>query len=155
MPTSVSNGLDWSRENDVMYYIDSAPKKLYTFAYNGEEASLSNQAILIDYSKDDALGFPDGMCTDAEGRLWVASFCGQRVTCWDPKTKGKLLTVKIPGAKNITSCCFGGPNYEWLFVTSATYGLSEKEFAEYPNSGALFVIKDLGTRGFPANKFKN
>lgn len=98
--------------------------------------------------------FADGMCTDEKGRIWVAMFNGQSITCWDPATKKILLTVKIPGAKCITSCCFGGPNYDWMFVTSATFSSSEQELADYPNSGDLFVIKDLGARGTPAHKFK-
>ena len=84
----------------------------------------------------------------------MAMFNGQSIICWDPETKKQLLTVKVPGAKCITSCCFGGPNYEWMFVTSATFASSEQELADYPNSGHLFVIKDLGTRGTPAHKFR-
>ena len=115
---------------------------------------MSDQEVLVDYAKDSELGSPDGMCTDVKGRLWVASFGSARVTCWNPDTREKVLTVKIPEAINITSCCFGGPNYEWLFVTSATAAVSDENMAIYPKSGSLFVIKDLGTRGFPAHKFK-
>ena len=139
-----------------MYYIDSPAKSIYTFAYSSKDGTISQQEVLIDYAKDAELAIPDGMCRDTEGRLWVASFGGQRVTCWDPKTKEpeRVMTLRIPGAKNITSCCFGGPNYEWLFVTSARYGLNDEELADYPNSGALFVVKNLGARGTPAHMFK-
>lgn len=152
--TTLSNGLDWNRDDNIMYYIDTLANSVYTFTYNRETGSLSDQKVLIDYTQDADLAHPDGMCRDVKGRLWVASFGGQRVTCWDPESKERVLTLKIPGAKRITSCCFGGPNYEWLFVTSATYGASEEELAEYPNSGALFVVKDLGVCGTPAYKFK-
>lgn len=136
-----------------MYYIDSFPKKVYSFSYNKQEGSVSNQEVLLDYCQDD-IGIPDGMTIDTKGRLWVASYFGQRVTCWDPQTKETVLTVKIPGARRITSCCFGGPNYEWLFVTSSSINATEEELSEYPNSGYLFIIKDLGAQGSPANKFK-
>ena len=155
MVASLSNGLDWNQDDNVMYYIDSIPTKtLYTFAYNKENGSVTDQKVLIDYGQDAELAIPDGMCTDTAGRLWVASFNGQRLTCWDPETKERVMTLKIPGAKRVTSCCFGGPGYSWLFVTSATYGASKEELAESPNAGALFVIKDLGAHGMPAHKFK-
>lgn len=137
-----------------MYYIDSTIKSLYTFAYS-KDGSISQQEVLIDYAKDAELAYPDGMCRDTEGRLWVASFGGQRVTCWDPKTnEPESRDLEDTWCQEDQSCCFGGPNYEWLFVTSARYGADDEELADNPNSGALFVVKDLGTRGTPAHKFK-
>ena len=157
--TSLSNGLDWNAADDTMYYIDTRPKNLYKFAYDKETGTLSDRKVLIDYSQDPGLGLPDGMCVDNMGRLWVASFgvepgSGGRVTCWDPRTGERVMTLKIPGAQRITSCCFGGPDYRWLFVTSAQFGASEEELKNMPNSGALFVVKDLGAKGGPAHKFK-
>lgn len=150
----MSNGLAWNSDDSVMYYIDTGALHLYTFDYDKEKGTLSNQKVLIDYFQH-ALALPDGMCIDTKGRLWVASFTGQRVTCWDPKTKESVMTLKIPGAQRITSCCFGGPEYKWLFVTSATVGASEEELADNPNSGHVFVIKDLGACGTPAHKFNS
>ena len=137
-----------------MYYIDTVAYSLYSFTYDKGDGSIVDKKVLIDYSQDTELSFPDGMCVDADGRLWVASFGGQRVTCWNPQTKERVMTLTIPGAKRITSCCFGGPGYSWLFVTSARYGATAEELAENANSGAVFVIKDLGARGMPAHKFK-
>jgi sugar lactone lactonase YvrE len=154
LETTLSNGLDWNQENSTMYYIDTHAYNLYTLTYNKQDGSLADQKVLIDYTQDSELAFPDGMCVDSSGRLWVASFGGQRVTCWNPQTKERVMTLNIPGAKRITSCCFGGPGYAWLFVTSARYGASAEELAKNPNSGAVFVIKDLGTHGMPAHKFK-
>ena len=150
----LSNGIGWNLADDIMYYIDSFTKSVDTYSYDSLKGSISNRKVLIDYAKDPDLGYPDGMCTDEEGRLWVASFGTQRVTCWDPQTKERVLTVMIPGAKDVTSCCFGGPNYEWLFVTSGILEVAEEELEVYPNSGSVFVIKDLRTRGSPPHKFK-
>lgn len=152
--TLLSNGIGWNLADDTLYHIDSYKKGVFSWSYNKFDGSVSNQEILIDYTQDPELAMPDGMCTDDKGRLWVASFGGHRITCWNPRTKQRILTVKIPGAKNVTSCCFGGPNYEWLFVTTATKYLSEKDLKDNPNSGSVFVIKDLGARGLPAYKFK-
>ena len=145
----ISNGIGWNLVEDTMYHIDSLVEKVYSYSYCRQDGSTSNKKIFIDYAQED--GCPDGMCIDTKGRLWVAIFNGQQVICWDPQTKEKLMTLKIPGAKKITSCCFGGPNYEWMFVTS---GSSEEELGEFPNAGAVFVVKDLGAKGSPPHKFK-
>lgn len=149
-----SNGLGWNLADNTMYYIDTCKKSVYSYSYDHLKGLVSDRKVFIDYAQDPELGMPDGMCTDHKGRLWVASIEGGRVMCWDPQTKERVLTVKIPGVKNVTSCCFGGPNYEWLFVTSATFYVSKEDLKVYPNCGLLFVIKDLGTRGLPAHKFK-
>lgn len=51
--------------------------------------------------------------------LWVAHWLGSRVTRWDPSTGKLLRTVKMPVSK-VTSCCFGGPNLDELYITSAS-----------------------------------
>ena len=149
----ISNGIGWNLDNTVMYYIDSLPRKVYAFDYNEQERTVANQRVCIDYAKDDSLGLPDRMCVDVQGRAWVTGFFGQAVTCWDMNTREMVDQIKVP-AKRITSCCFGGPNYEWLFVTSACYRIETAEREEFPHSGGIFVVKGLGTRGAPAYQFK-
>lgn len=62
----------------------------------------------------------------------------------------QLQTVTFP-AKKITSCCFGGPNYSELYVTSARFGLSEEEFHSHqPLAGSVFKVTGLGVCGFAA-----
>ena len=147
---TISNGLGWSLDNKTMYYIDSPPRHIYSFDYNLTDGAIANQKIAIDFGQQGHNGLPDGMCTDIEGRIWVASFSGGFVSCFDPKTGDLILCVEIPGAKEITSCCFGGPGHSWLFVTSANLSPNGG-----PNAGSVFVIKDLGTKGLPASRFKH
>ena len=135
-----------------MYYNDSLPAKVYKFDFDADTGKISNQQVFIDYSKDKSLGLPDGLCTDVDGRLWIASFGGKTgVNCWDSQTGERIQSIPMPGVCNVTSCCFGGPNYEWLFVTSANVF---QDPSEYPNAGSIFVVKGLGTRGAPASKYK-
>ena len=136
-----------------MYYIDSFPKKVYSFDFDVATGAISNQEVCVDYAKDHSRGFPDGMCTDSEGRLWVASFGTGMVTCWDPKTGEEVVCIKIPGVNNCTSCCFGGPDFNWLFVTTARYAV--KDLSKEPNAGGIFVVKNLGAKGLPANRFRH
>jgi hypothetical protein len=65
----------------------------------------------------------------------------------------QLRIIEFP-AKRITSCCFGGPNYEELFVTCCKTGLSEDEFKnEQPLAGSVFRVTGLGVNGLPPVKF--
>ena len=137
-----------------MYFIDTLKTLIFSWSYNKEDGSISSPKKLINYSHYPDLGYPDGMCSDVKGRLWVVCFGSHKVTCWNPQTKEKVMEVDIPGAKNTTSCCFGGPNYEWLFVTSATMFLSVEDAKGYSDNGSIFVIKDLGTHGLPPHKFR-
>ena len=137
-----------------MYYIDSLASKLYSFDYNESAGTITNQTVAVDYAQDDALGLPDGMCIDAEGMLWVAGYYGAAVTRWDPATGKKLARIPIP-AKCATSCCFGGPNYDKLFITSGCGSAKDSDLQQYPHPGAVFVVEGLGVRGLPPQKFRS
>ena len=154
---ALSNGIGWNLADDALYQIDSYALKMYKYRFDKAEGTISDREAFIDMTSlahaDSSFG--DGMCTDSAGRIWVAMFNGGCVICWDPTGKEKLLTVKIPGAKRVTSCCFGGPNYEWMFVTTATLLAEPSELEKYPNSGDIFVIKDLGAKGTPPNQFNS
>jgi sugar lactone lactonase YvrE len=50
---------------------------------------------------------------------------------------------------NVTSCAFGGPNNDQLYVTSAhckASGEAERQ-AQYPDSGHVFVVDLSGKSG--------
>ncbi len=68
---------------------------------------------------------------------------------------GQLLrTIELP-TKTTTSCCFGGPNLDELYVTSARSMISEEELKnKQVLAGSVFRVTGLGAKGFPANLFK-
>ena len=150
----ISNGLDWSLDGKTFYFTDSLPKRqIYSFDFDEATSTISNQKVAIDYSTSNELGLPDGLCVDSEGMLWVASPNGKAgITRWDPNTKEKLLEVQIPVVKP-TSCCFGGPNYDILYVTSGIFNAGPEELDKYPLSGSIFAVTGLGVTGLPANLF--
>lgn len=59
------------------------------------------------------------------------------------------MRVNIP-SKNVTSCCFGGPNLTTLYITTASMMTDQVEF---PLAGGLFSV-ELGIKGTPMNRFK-
>ncbi|KAM9577790.1 regucalcin-like [Trichechus inunguis] len=92
-------------------------------------------------------GMPDRMCVDTEGRLWVACIDGGRVIHLDPETGTLLQTVDMPVSR-VTSCCFGGPHYSDLYVTSASDGLSAEQLCWETQAGYIFKVTGLGAKGF-------
>ncbi|XP_053563717.1 regucalcin [Bombina bombina] len=140
----ISNGLDWSLDHKTLYYIDSLSYTVDALDYDINTGKSSNRRHLYKLEKDE--GIPDGMCIDAEGKLWVACYSGGRVIRLDPETGKRIQTVKLPVDKT-TSCCFGGKDYSEMYVTSACDGMDEDLKARQPQSGGIYKITGLGIKG--------
>ncbi|XP_013421341.1 regucalcin [Lingula anatina] len=150
-----SNGMAWTKDNSVMYYIDSIPRKVYAFDFDINKGTLANRKVAIDYGDEStlsSLGYPDGMCMDTEGKLWVACYGASKVIRFDPETGKPLREIKFPDSRRITSCCFGGANFDELFVTSAK-SVDPAEDVKFPLAGSVFRVTGLGVKGCPASKF--
>lgn len=147
---SISNGLAWSLDHRIMYYIDTPTRQVVSFAYDLETGVIRNRQTVLHFA--DSEGFPDGMTIDTDGMLWVAFWDGWQLTRWNPQT-GQLLTrIKLPVSR-VTSCTFAGPALQDLYITTARTGLTETQLAEQPLAGALFVIKHTGYQGLEANEY--
>ena len=70
---------------------------------------------------DESDGHPDGMTTDAAGRLWIAHWGGSCVTCHDPASAAELARIELPTA-HITNVAFGGPDLKTAYITASGYG---------------------------------
>ena len=127
---SIANGLGWSKDGKTFYHIDTPTKKVRQFDYDLETAELSNERTAVEITDG---GSPDGMCVDVDENIWVAEYGGKRICKWDPKTGEQLIEIPMP-VSNITSCCLGGADKEYLYITTA------KEDGE-PLSGGLFRVK--------------
>ncbi len=134
----ISNGLAWSKDHKTMYYIDTPTFNIMAYDYDLTGGEIGNPRVAV--SIPPRLGFPDGMTSDTEGRLWVCMWGGASITVWEPE-KGQLLEKITLPAKNVTSCVFGGENGTDLFVTSARKSLPPADLAEYPLTGGLFHLQ--------------
>jgi sugar lactone lactonase YvrE len=143
-----SNGLDWSSDGETMYFIDSATRSLDAFDFDLTTGRISGRRRIAAYAETE--GTPDGLTVDREGFIWIAFWDGWSVRRYSPD--GDLVReVRLPTA-HVTSCAFGGPELDELYITSAREGLSGANLANQPYAGALFRYRP-GIRGRPQHKF--
>ena len=148
---TISNGLVWSNNKKTMFYIDTPVRKVAAYDYDHQTGKISNKRFVIEVDK--AIGAPDGMAIDEEGMLWIALWGGEAVGRFDPNTGEMIGKVEVPGAKNITSCAFGGKDLNQLYITSASVGMKDEEKEIFPDAGSLFMVQ-TGIKGMKANYFK-
>jgi len=144
----ISNGLAWTRDSKVMYFIDSPTRKIVAFDYDVNTGDLTFERTVV--TVPDTNGqVPDGMTIDSEGMLWVAIWGGSKVCRYNPNGGQILRELQVP-ALNVTSCCFGGENLDVLYVTSAS---CDTDLKKWPQAGFTFEYKNLGVKGVPMSSF--
>ena len=148
----ISNGLTWSNDDRTMYFIDSPTSRVVAFDFEADSGALSNQRTVIELPGGNAGdGGPDGMTIDEEGMLWIALWDGWRVTRWNPLTGKMIDEIRMPVARP-TSCVFGGPNLDELYITSASTRMPAADLARQPLAGGLFRCRP-GVRGAVTHAF--
>ena len=148
---TISNGLAWSQDRGTLYFIDSPTRQVLAFPLTSS-GDFSGEPIPCITIPEDWDAVPDGMCIDAEGMLWIALFGGGAVTRWDPASGLLLERLALP-CRQVTSCCFGGPNLDQLFVTTARQEMDAAAIKAEPLAGGLFQA-DVGVKGLPADCFQ-
>jgi len=149
--TTISNGMAWSLDHAVFYFIDTPTMTIVAYDYDKHSGYISNKRIAFTFEEND--GYPDGMTIDNEGMLWVAHWNGWQISRWNPVTGKKLFKLPMPVA-NVTSCTFGGNNLHDLYITTARKGLSPDELNDQPLAGKLFVWRNSGYQGTRAFEYK-
>lgn len=145
---TISNGLAWSADGSVLYYIDTPRHAVDAFDVDPETGRLSSRRIVAAVGDGD----PDGMAIDDEGFLWVAVWGGYRVERIDPADGSRLAIVWVP-TRQVSSVAFGGPSLRDLYITTARVGLDEASLAAEPHAGDLFVAHP-GVSGPPPYRVK-
>ncbi|TKB43066.1 SMP-30/gluconolactonase/LRE family protein [Thalassotalea mangrovi] len=146
---TAANGLGWSPCNRYFYIIETVSQILYRYDFDLATGEITNKSVFIDFNGEQ--GKPDGMCVDAQGNLWIAMWDGWQVLCYSHE--GKLLgSVPVPMPRP-TCVTFGGRDLDTLFISTASYGLSEKDYQQMPWAGSILCGKP-GVQGIASHPFK-
>lgn len=142
-----ANGKGWSPDLKTMYHADTDRQTIWRYDFNLASGHISNRQVFARIEKEG--GFPDGLCLDQQGNVYVSLFSGGKVRVLSPD--GEIIQdINIP-APQVTSCAFGGPDLKTLFVTTAQEGLTNQQLASAPQSGQIFIchMKYSGLPSYP------
>jgi D-xylonolactonase len=131
----VSNGpafISLGQGHFQVFMTDSAKRKIYTSRYSAG-IGLSELRAWAEF--DIAMGYPDGMCFDHKGRLWIAFWDGSAIRAFDPRCAqcdAPIAQVNLP-VQRPTKLAFTPAGD--CFVTSASVDIGKSDI-----DGALIRI---------------
>ena len=111
----ISNGIGWSPDNRLMYYVDSLAHRVDVLDYDPATGAISGRRPLAGLGEADVV--PDGLAVDARGGVWVAVWGGGVIQRFSPDGR-RAGVAELPAAR-VTSLAFGGPGLEQLYITTA------------------------------------
>lgn len=141
---TISNGLEWSPDGALAYYVDTPTCRVDRLDYS-PEGGLTGRRPFVDLSSESLR--PDGLTVDADGAVWVALSNGSAVRRY---TAAGVLdeVIELP-VRMVTACTFGGDRLDQLFITTSREGLQP---GDDPLAGSLFRAA-VGAIGLPAREF--
>lgn len=144
---TLPNGLGWSPDGRTFYLVDSIARELSAFDVLPDQLVPANRRVLARFP--DGAGLPDGLTVDTDGCLWVAMWGGGRLVRLS--AAGQVLGEVLLPVEQPSSCTFGGPDLDVLYVTSAREGL---DLALGDVAGSVLAIRGTGATGLPVNRFR-
>jgi len=149
---SISNGLAWSPDGQIMYWADTPTGIVHAFDFDPDSGEISGRREFARFpanaTRDDYLGLPDGAAVDCEGCYWLAMYDGQRMLRLSPSGEVQRqvhLPVRCP-----TMPAFGGHDLKTLYITTARENRPAAELAAQPLAGCVFAL-DVDVPGLPVN----
>jgi len=145
----VSNGLCFSLDGKTIYHADSPDAEISAYQWQNNTQQLTAARHVATTERG---SFPDGSCIDSAGYLWNAQWGGQRVVRYAPDGSVDLIH-EVPTLQ--PSCiAIGGPNMDWLMITSAKQGLSEHYLERDKHAGNVFIYQLNGVKGVIENQYQ-
>jgi sugar lactone lactonase YvrE len=137
----ISNTLAWSPDRTRFYFADSLANRVWVYAYDERTGAIADERVFFEGFPR---GAPDGSSMDADGYLWNCRYGGKCIVRIAPDgTVDRVIEMPV---SNVTSCTFGGPDYQTLYVTTASR-IGERL------SGGLFALQ-TEVRGLSENRFR-
>lgn len=146
---TIPNSLAFSPDGRLMYFADTPKKKIMVYDFDTDTGIPQNPRVFRDMQ--DHQGRPDGSTVDADGCLWNAEVHASRIVRYTPQ--GKVDRVIDLPVSVVTSCAFGGPGLDTLYITTARQGLTPEQLQNQPLAGSLFAI-NTGAVGVPETLFR-
>lgn len=144
----MSNGVGWSPDGRHLYHADSTAGTVTRWQWDAGEGRVGSGTTIIALPSSE--GLPDGLAMDHEGHIWLAVWGAGEVRRYDGDGR-RLGTISFP-TPQVSSCAFGGPEGDVLFVTSAAVGLDPGDVGS-ATAGSVFAV-DPGTAGPPPTRFR-
>ena len=111
---TVSNGIAFSQNENIMYFADTPTGRIQKFKYS-QDFNKFNELDSNIIFKD--VGEPDGATVDINNNYWSARVRGKCIISIDTKSEKILEKINLP--TNTPTCVtFGGNNLSSLYVTS-------------------------------------
>ena len=153
---TVTNGPAINADSTLLLHADSGRRTIYAFDLAAPAGKLSSKRVWKVFAKDE--GYPDGMCFDIDGNVWIAHWAAGCISRF--AQDGKLLRRITLPVSNVTNVCFAGPGLERLFVTTARMATPDAQPRRTPpqaqlqaqlqaQSGNVFEVNRPGTTGLP------
>lgn len=147
-PVLLTQTFAFSPEGKTFYTCDSNEYEILAFDYDRMSGSVSGRRSFA--FTHDLGGQPYGSAVDRDGYLWTCLYGASRLVRFSPD--GEVDQVIILSAPLPTDCCFGGPDYRTLFITTSRQGLSFPQLDARPLSGSLFAY-EAPVPGLPPEEF--
>ncbi len=131
------NGIAWSPDSRTMYVGDTFAGTIYAYDFDLASGEATNRRPFVVIPQTE--GMPDGMTVDSEGYVWSARVDNWSIVRYAPD--GTVdRTLRVP-TRRPTSVIFGGDDLRTLFITSASFRLSDEELVAQPLAGTVFGVR--------------
>ena len=140
---TIPNTLACSPDGRMFYYADSSLNALFACELDPRSGAFLSPPRELAHTRGQA-GGPDGSAVDEDGFIWNAQWGLSRVVRYAPD--GRIDRIVPFPVEQPSSCAFGGPDLDTLYVTSAMDGLDGPRLKASPLSGGLFALRP-GVRG--------
>ncbi|BDZ41935.1 hypothetical protein GCM10025865_12340 [Paraoerskovia sediminicola] len=128
---TLSNGIGFSPDGRSMFHVDTMRRSISVWDYRPTVPTWTS-GFVVDG------GYPDGLCVDAEGLLWVAMWGGSQLRRYTPD--GRLVARITLPAVDVTSAAFVGDDLDQLLITTAAVGAADRGAEPSAADGLLYRV---------------